>query len=1308
MLKLFGPSSYTKEQHKQLLKKLGGEIDNILHIDTGYMYCLDVPEPYDPKVIQLLTSFLNLPSVLYQPKKVPGETAIVLPKEGVLSSWGSAAVDFLHRLGLSDVTLFERGVVFYIETNYGQPFDENDFSLLVNMISDEDRDMVCRDALAVNNHYLGKSSLLPIQIPLLEKGKASLEEVNAKYLLNLSADDLTFLDELYVARQRNPNMIEIMTYAIIQSEHCSHSIFQANWFHQGNQEAAQETLFSLLNQSQRESEEQPVGGFAENAAILKEVTTTHFSRDARTQLFDNHEQATYPLHKLEMHNQVCQFDPLRGAAVGVGSELGGHSVIGQGSFPDAGMVGFCVSHLKMERFVRPWEDEKVSFPEHIASPARIALQAPIGAAQFNNAFGRPTVGGFFRTFEFQDDKAHNNRHWGFHQPLIMSSGLGRVAKSFVYHDKVLKDAPIVVIGRPSMRMGLAGCIMASQSFQNRQKWIDYATVYHDYPEMQRRCQEIINLCCSLGEENPIAAIKDVSSGGLANAIVKLVHACDKGAYINLANVPVLGNMMRPWEVWSNETQERYILIAKPSGLQELQRFAAREHVMCVVIGHVTEEQDIVVEGYHDKISPILEMRTKDLIDRSPEVQKNVLAPKRKRERFDPTGVDLAEAARRVLQLPAVADKTCFVTIADRSVGGHVARGPMVGPWQTPVSDVAVVCHSSTDYQGQAMALGERVPVAVIDTSQSVSLACSEAITNLMAADVASIEDIHLGMSWIGANDEEGSSHLYQGVSEFVEKFALELGIPVVTGDDALSMYTNWKDDKDNKHEVVAPVTAIVTATASIKDVRNTLTPELNRALAAESKLLYIDLAQEEKGLGGTALAQVYGSIGAIVTQVRDPGVLKNFIAAMAKLRHLVMAYHDCSDGGLFVTILEMCIASRMGAQVHLNGLAETPLLALFHEGPGVVIQVMNQDAAKVASILEQEGLANCLHEIGRASEASNITFLFEGEVCLKERRMDWHRLWSLTSSHIKQMRDDPDCAREAYNALLNAQDPGLHAKVTFPIEKINHVENLVAEYGRPKVAICREQGCHGYLELALAFKLAGFMPIDVTMTDLQAGRDNLASYVGVAFSGGYSCSDIGGAGKAWSYIILEDPKLRAMFSDFFSREDTFTLGIGNGAQLLTYLRSLIAGTDHWPYFHLNRSLQFESRLSLVQVEKTNSVFFSNMEGCILPVPVAHCEGRAAFPVQGGLDDMIKQSICLRYVNHFDYVADYYPANPSGSELSAAGVTSKDGRVTLLMPRPERVIRSVNMAWHPDSWQDYTPWLRMFCNAREWVGSKITT
>jgi phosphoribosylformylglycinamidine synthase len=1307
MLKLFGPSAYTKEQHKHLLKKIAQKIDNILHFDTGYLYCVDTSEPYDPNFLAMLTDFLGLDQVVHEPKKVAGELAIVLPKEGVLSSWGVAAVDFVHRLDFQDIQVFERGLVFYIETNHGQPLDQEAFTQLKSIIADEDRDCVYRDVLQVSKRYLGKTSLLPTQVPILDQGEQALQAVNERYLLNLSAKDITFLYKLYSEQKRNPNMIEVMTYAIIRSDHCAHNVFHAQWLSPQKQAHEQKTLFQLLKQTHQGNEANIISALEENAAVLKGGMVKHVYRDARTQLFVQQDEQMHTLHKLEMHNQVCQLDPLRGAAFGIGSELGDHSVVGQGSEPIAAMVGFCVSHLRMERFIRPWEESLADFPQHIASPFRIALQAPIGAAQFNNAFGRPTVGGFFRSFEFQEGTGKKKQCWGFHRPLIASSGLGRVAQRDAHRQQVLAGMPIVLLGRPSMRIGVAGCIMASQSSQNRKHWLDYVTVYHDYPEVQRRCQEVIHLCCSLGENNPIVAMNDVSSGGLANTIIQLMVQCGKGAYITLGNVPVVGSFMHPWEIWSNETQERYVMIVNPGELQELELFAAREHVVCKVIGHVMEDKQVIVEGFHDKANPILTMNLADLTGHMPPVQKHRQLAPQQRKRFEPKDLDLATAARRVLQLPAVADKTCFITIADRSVGGCVVRGPMVGPWQVPVADVAVLSTNPYGYQGQACALGERIPVGVLDTAASLRLACSEVLTNLLAADVGDCATISLGVAWVGSQDDAGYSALYEGVVAFVNDFASQLGIAVVTGDDALSMQTQWQDERKDQHSVRAPVTAVISATASVKDVRNTLTPELNRALMGESKLLYIDLAKAEKGLGGTAVAQVYGELGAVVTEVKDVTVLKSFVQVMIKLRHLILAYHDRSDGGLFVTILEMCIASRLGAKIHLDGLGPTPLLALFHEGPGVVIQVADHDCDQVAKLLDEVGLGDCLYEIGRVHAAPDITYFFAGQVCLSERRVDWHRLWSLMSSQIKQARDDLDCAREAYNTLLNTQDPGLHTKITFPLEQINSVQNLVQEYGRPKVAICREQGCHGYLELALAFEKAGFTPVDVSMTDLQTGRDKLDAYIGLALSGGYSFSDIGGAGKAWGCLILNNPRLKDQFADFFKRPDTFALGVGNGAQALSYLRSLIHGAEHWPYFRLNRSLQFESRLSLVRIEKSQSIFFKQMEGCILPVPVAHCEGRAEFPLRAGYDDVCQQAICLKYVNHFDGTADSYPANPNGSALSAAGVTSADGRVTLLMPRPERVIRSVNMAWCPDSWADDTPWLRMFCNAREWVGTQLS-
>jgi phosphoribosylformylglycinamidine synthase len=1018
-----------------------------------------------------------------------------------------------------------------------------------------------------------------------------------------------------------------------------------------------------------------------------------------------HPEDVHILMKVETHNHPTAISPFPGAATGSGGEIRDEGATGRGAKPKAGLCGFSVSNLRIPDFIQPWERD-YGKPGRIVSALDIMLDGPIGAAAFNNEFGRPNLAGYFRAFE--EDGPDGQRR-GYHKPIMIAGGLGNIRAPHVHKAELPPGTAIVVLGGPAMLIGLGGGAASSMAAGSSHEDLDFASVQRGNPEMQRRAQEVIDRCVALGASNPILSIHDVGAGGLSNAVPEIVHGAERGGMFELRAVPNDDPGMTPMQIWCNEAQERYVLAIAAEGLATFEALCERERCPYAVIGVATSEPELTVTDRQFNNRPV-DLPMNVLFGKPPKMLRDVTdhsveAPSLLVGEGWCGGVSLTDAVARVLRFPAVADKSFLVTIGDRTVTGLVCRDQMVGPWQVPVSDVAVTTTSFDVYTGETMAMGERTPLAVLNAPASGRMAVGEAITNIAAARIEKLGDVKLSANWMAAAGHPGEdARLYDTVKVVGMELCPALGVAIPVGKDSLSMKTVW-EAKGARKSVVAPLSLIVSAFAPVQDARRTLTPQL-RTDRGDTDLILLDLGRGKNRLGGSAVAQVYNQWGDVVPDVDSPADLKAFFAVIQELNAAgrLLAYHDRSDGGLLATLAEMMFAGGCGVTVLLDDLdGEGPLAALFAEELGAVLQVRASDRQAALAQLAAAGLGECSHVIGAPNAEDRLMVRHAGEVVFTASRAELRRLWSETSYRLQTLRDHPDCAREAFAAACDPADPGLNVRLTFnPAEDI--AAPFLAEGARPRIAILREQGVNGQVEMAAAFDRAGFAAVDVHMSDLIGGRVSLADFHGIAACGGFSYGDVLGAGEGWAKSILFNPRARDEFAAFFARLDSFGLGVCNGCQMLSNLHELIAGTELWPRFVRNRVEQFEARLSLVEVLPSPSLFLRGMEGSRLPIAVAHGEGRAEFRDENGPDAaLVAGLVTLRFVDHFGRPAETYPANPNGSPGGITGLCSRDGRFTILMPHPERVFRTVQYSWHPDGWGEDGPWLRLFRNARRWLG-----
>jgi phosphoribosylformylglycinamidine synthase len=1301
MLIFSGAPALSDFRLDKVLAAIRVRVPQVQAVDTRYQHFIDHSAPLtdaDTDVVQALLQY----GPATRAGAPQGELLLVVPRFGTVSPWSSKATDIAHVCGLGAISRIERGIAWYVAAPRPLTLDER--REVAAVIHDRMTENVLDSLAAAVGLFAHHTPQSLATVPVLAQGRVALERANQELGLALSDDEIDYLVDAFTNQlRRDPVDVELMMFAQANSEHCRHKIFNADWIVDGQR--SEKSLFGMIRNTHRVSPDGVLSAYRDNAAVIAGWPGRRWFAQAGDGVYEGSDEQIDILMKVETHNHPTAISPFPGAATGSGGEIRDEGATGRGSKPKAGLVGFSVSNLRIPGYKRPWEQD-FGKPERIVPALAIMLEGPIGAAAFNNEFGRPNIYGYFRTFEQRVESPGRSPLRGYHKPIMIAGGLGNIRREHVEKAPVVPGAKIVVLGGPSLLIGLGGGAASSMGAGASSADLDFASVQRGNPEMQRRAQEVIDACWAMGEDNPILLIHDVGAGGLSNAIPESVHHGATGGRIDLRRILSDEPGMSPLELWCNESQERYVLVIAAAQLAAFGALCDRERCPFAVVGDVTDDARLRVDDPLFGNTPV-DMPLETLLGKPPRMTRDVRRLPHAGDGFTAADVpDLREAALRVLSLPTVADKTFLVTIGDRSVGGMISRDPLVGPWQVPVSDVAVTISDYFSTHGEAMAMGERTPVALLDAAASGRMAVAEAVTNVVAADIARIEDIRLSANWMAACGEPGEdADLYDTVRAVGEEFCPALGIAIPVGKDSLSMKTAWTAH-DGPRKVVSPVSLIVSAFAPVVDVRRTLTPQLRLDRGA-TRLLLVDLGAGRNRLGASCLAQVYGRIGDVPPDCDDPQRLRAFVDCVIELRRrdLLLAYHDRSDGGLLATLAEMAFAGHCGLAIELRTRGQAEAIAeLFSEELGAVLQVASASLAEVQSVFAAAGLAAMVHELGTVEAFDRVVIEdADGRGLLDISRTELRAAWSETSYRLQALRDNPACAQEEHAQALDPKDPGLYATLSFdPAEDV--AAPYIARGARPEIAILREQGVNSQLEMAAAFDRAGFRPIDVHMTDLIAGRTQLERYRGLVACGGFSYGDVLGAGEGWAKSILFNEELRGQFAAFFARPDSFALGVCNGCQMMSTLQPLIPGAAHWPRFVRNRSEQFEGRVGLVEVLPTPSIFFRGMEGSVLPIAVAHGEGRAEFASAAAEQACAASGlVSLRWVDNHGKVAVTYPSNPNGSPAGITGLTTVDGRVTILMPHPERVYRTVQNSWHPESWGEDGGWMRMFRNARVWAG-----
>ncbi|MGH1538866.1 MAG: phosphoribosylformylglycinamidine synthase [Arenicella sp.] len=1298
MLHIPGSQAISSFRIEKLLPQVKREFPQIQQLVSEYQHFVDIvdqslSDQQTETLHQLLTYGPSRRAVEHK-----GQLILVLPRFGTISPWSTKATDIVHNAGLPIIKRVERGIAWYVQSD--TILSDGELGKLAGSLHDPMTESVVFSFAEVDDIFVEHLPQPLVEVELLQGGRQALSDANQAMGLALSDDEIDYLAEQYTRINKNPTDVELMMFAQVNSEHCRHKIFNADWLIDGQEQ--KHSLFRMIRETHKQNPDGTLVAYSDNSSVLEGSVTERFFPDAQTKEYGGHEEPVHILCKVETHNHPTAISPYPGAATGSGGEIRDEGATGRGSKPKAGLNGFSVSNLRIPGAEQPWEGDE-NKPGRIASPLQIMLEGPIGGAAFNNEFGRPNITGYFRTFEQQVD----GKTRGYHKPIMLAGGLGNIREQHVKKNIIPDGAYIIVLGGPAMLIGLGGGAASSVATGTSSEDLDFASVQRGNAEMQRRCQEVIDTCCAMSD-NPIVSIHDIGAGGLCNALPELVGDAGKGGHFQLRDVLNDEPGMTPMQIWCNEAQERYTLAVMPDDLEAFKAICARERCLYCVVGRATDQQTLVLddsefsEGTERQQKPI-DLDMDILFGKPPKMLRDVQRAAPQAEDLVTDGIDLKEALYRVLQLPAVADKTFLVTIGDRSVTGMICRDQMVGKWQVPVADVAVTASAYTGLTGEAMAIGERTPLASINGPASGRMAIGEVLTNIAAANVRDLREIKLSANWMAAAGHTGDdAALYATVEAVGMQLCPSLGLAIPVGKDSMSMKTVWQRD-EQQHSVTAPVSLIVSAFAPVNDVSKTLTPALNDDFT-NTELLFLDIAQGQGRLSLSALAQVYKQVG-IAEQcpdVDDAQMLKQsfeFLQAAVE-RGILEAYHDRSDGGLIVTLLEMAFASRCGLDIDITTKLDS-MAMLFNEELGAVLQVHKDNALELKSLAEEFGVAEHLQFIGRPVAGEQLAIAVNGQKLLDEKRTDCHRAWSATTFNMQNLRDNPECAQQEYDRLLDVADTGLHSILSFdPDEDV--AAPLINTGVKPSIAILREQGVNGHMEMAAAFTRAGFKAIDVTMSDLFSGRFALADFHGLVACGGFSYGDVLGAGEGWAKSVLFNSNLRDQFSEYFAREDAFALGMCNGCQMMSNLKSIIPGAEHWPHFVKNKSEQYEARVIQARVEQTNSIVLQGMQGSSIPLVVAHGEGRAEFGSEEQID-AIQSQISLRYVDYQQNTAHSYPANPNGSPQGIAGLTNKDGRVTIMMPHPERIFRTVTNSWSDPSWAEDSPWMRLFRNARVWLG-----
>ena len=1321
VVKLRGRPALSPFRLEKLTAALRSAVPGIERVHAEYWHFAAATRPLRPEESEVLARLLS-----YGPAardEVPeGDLFLVVPRLGTISPWSSKATDIAGHCGLEALERIERGVAYYLAKQGGQGFTDQERRGVGPLLHDRMTEAVLPGFEAAGGLFRHFEPQPLATVDILAEGAAALTRANGEMGLALSPDEIDYLVENFTRMGRNPTDVELMMFAQANSEHCRHKIFNAQWVIDGQPQS--DTLFGMIRESHRCNPRGTVVAYSDNSSVIEGAEVERFYPTPGDAGYGYVAEQTQILMKVETHNHPTAISPFPGAATGSGGEIRDEGATGCGSKPKAGLCGFSVSNLNIPGFRQPWETYRgdeggYGRPGRIASALQIMLEGPIGAAAFNNEFGRPNLAGYFRSYE--EEVAGRMR--GYHKPIMLAGGVGNISARHAFKREIPPGALLIQLGGPGMLIGLGGGAASSMDTGANVENLDFDSVQRGNPEMQRRAQEVIDRCWQLGDKNPILSIHDVGAGGVSNALPELVHGSRLGGRIRLRDVPNEEAGMSPMQIWCNEAQERYVLAVAPDDFAAFAAMCERERCPFAVVGEATAEHRLVVEDAFFHNRPV-DMDLSVLLGKPPRMTREAAHLHVELPALDLEGMELREAVYRVLRLPTVGDKTFLIAIGDRTVGGLTARDQMVGPWQVPVADAAVTLMGFKTRRGEAFAVGERAPAALIDPAASGRLAVGEALTNMASVLIEDIGDIKLSANWMAAAGHPGEdAALYDTVKAVATDLCPALGISIPVGKDSLSMKTVWSEDGVNK-EVTAPLSLIVSAFAPTPDAGKALNPQL-RSDQGETDLILIDLGAGRCRLGGSALAQVYKQIGDSCADLVSSAKLKGFFETVQRLNRegKILAYHDRSDGGLMVTLCEMTFAGHGGLTVDMDELCfeqirsdverrgeEEPELpsagytqriycALFNEELGALLQVRRSDTQAVMAAFFATGLRSELHVIGQPNGDDCVRLLRNGVEIFNERRIDLQRAWSETSYRMQALRDNPECARQEFERILDQTDPGLHARLRFdPGQDI--AAPFINSGSRPRLAILREQGVNGQVEMAAAFDRAGFQTVDVHMSDVIAGRVSLEAFKGFVACGGFSYGDVLGAGEGWAKSILFNPRARNDFERFFRRADTFALGVCNGCQMMSNLHAIIPGADAWPHFVRNRSEQFEARFVMVEVQDGPSILFEGMAGSRMPIVVSHGEGYAEFasPAQ-----MEAARITVRYVDHCGRPTENYPLNPNGSPGGITGLTTADGRFTIMMPHPERVFRTVQHSWRPDAWREDGPWLRMFRNARKWVG-----
>ncbi len=1290
----FGASAHSAFKRAKLLHTLKTSIPRLEAISTRFVHLVQGEQLSDSER-ERLESLLHYGETFVEapPSDLSILTRFVVPRPGTISPWSSKATDILHNCGLHKVQRIERGILF--TASFSGDTADLDIAALDAGLHDRMTQAVLDDVDSAHCLFAAAEPRPLQSVDILGGGKEALETANADMGLALALDEIDYLYAQFSALGRNPTDVELMMFAQANSEHCRHKIFNASWAIDGEEQ--EHSLFAMIRQSYQHSPAGVLSAYEDNAAVMTGHDGARFFPEPSSREYAYSAEPIHVLMKVETHNHPTAIAPFPGASTGSGGEIRDEGATGRGAKPKAGLTGFSVSNLRIPGFPQPWEED-MGKPGHTASALDIMIEGPIGGAAFNNEYGRPALCGYFRTFE---DRVSNNgmeEVRGYHKPIMIAGGIGNIREDHVQKNEFAAGTHLIVLGGPAMLIGLGGGAASSIAAGSGSEDLDFASVQRDNAEMERRCQEVIDQCWQLGEANPIQFIHDVGAGGLSNALPELIKDGNRGGSFQLRNIPNAEPGMSPLEIWCNEAQERYVLAITDTDLAHFEQICTRERCPFAVVGTATEEMQLRLEDSRFANNPI-DIPMDLLFGKPPRMHRDVQSGHGNLSELETGDMDTATALERVLSLPAVASKSFLITIGDRTITGMVCRDQMVGPWQVPVADAAVTTSDFQHYTGEAMTMGERTPLALLDAPASGRMAVTEAVTNMLSADLRSLADIKLSANWmVAAGHGSEDAALYATVRAVAAEFCPQLGICIPVGKDSMSMRTVWEQDGEIRSNT-APLSLIISAFATVADVRESLTPQLVMD-RGDSSLVLVDLGRGRNRLGGSALAQVYRRIEAVPPDLDDPRDLVRLFDFMRRCREekLLLAYHDRSDGGLVTTLLEMAFASRCGLSIQTRELGDA-IPALFCEEAGAVVQVASAHLPRVLEIAAELGLADCIHEVAKPVAAQSIEIHHGEELLYRASRAELQRQWAATSYHMQWIRDNSECAEQEYQQIDDDSDPGLNIALSFQLD-----EDITAPYinsdAKPRVAVLREQGVNGQVEMAAAFDRARFAAIDVHMTDLISGRTDLRDFNLLVACGGFSYGDVLGAGGGWAKSVLFNEVLRESFREFFSNPDTLSLGICNGCQMMSLLAELIPGAGNWPRFERNRSEQFEARLSLLQVEASPSAFLAGMEGSRFAIPVAHGEGRAEFNTPGDLEN-ISDRIALRYVDNHGSPTDMYPANPNGSTAAIAGVCSNDGRATVMMPHPERVFRSVQNSWHPREWGEDGPTMRLFRNARTW-------